>query len=482
MRKISDTTETATKVGVFRAAKRKGLSVAEAAYQARDVMDFARAGSSIQPANRVIAFLNSNIQGKSKLIRAIQEHPVKTLAKISTGMTLPSIGAFFWNESMANEEQAKLIKDSPAWQRDSFWLVAIPGTDQVARIPKPFELSVFANVTERFLEYAVQKDETAFDNFWQELFDSQTFSVMPTGILPIIEGMANYSFFRQAPIIPEREKGIQMAEQYDVNTSETAKFFASGARAITGEQGPFKNFGSPRVMDATIRNATGGLGSYALDAIDWLVQDVAGIVPKNATPAKNTSQIPVARSFLVNENQTGKSMEFVYSERDKLTRARNSTVGAFKDEGKYQYLDTVADAIGKKSAEIRAIQNDTKLTAEQKRDKINVLSAERNELARTAQGKYEAGMNTDIDGYAVVFDMVLKGTDKNTKEEKTVVLTPGDYDRYQREFQKTVGERISARKAVWGNSPIAAEKKKKAIDSIIDKARGEMKEKILFGH
>jgi hypothetical protein len=482
MRKISDTTETATKLGVFRAARRKGLGLAESAFQARDTMDFARAGSAVQPANRIVAFLNSNIQGKSKLIRAIKEHPVKVTAKIATGIALPSVGAFFWNEQMANEEQAKTIKDSPAWLRDSFWLVAIPGTDQVARIPKPFDLAVFGNVTERFLEYAVEKDPTALDNFAQELFDSQAFPVMPTGLLPIIEGMANYSFFRQTSIIPGREKDIPMAEQYDVNTSETAKVLAAGARAITGEQGPFKNFGSPRVMDSTIRNATGGLGGYALDAIDWLVRDVTGIVPKNAQPAKNTSQLPVAKAFLVNENQTGKAMDFVYTERTRLTTARNSSIGEFKEEGKYQYIETVADAIGKISKQIREIQNDPTLTAEQKRDQINELSKQRNDYARKAQTKYAAGVKTDIEGYPVVFDMVLKGTHEKTKEQKEVILTPEQFDKYQAAFQADVAGRISRLKQSWSSSPArTAESKQKAIDAAIAKVRKVLKDKILWG-
>jgi uncharacterized protein YrzB (UPF0473 family) len=484
MRKISDATESATKVGVYRASLRKGLSPAEAAYQARDIMDFARAGSSVQPANRVIAFLNSNIQGKSKLIRAIKEHPVKMMVKIATGMTLPSIGTFAFNEMFANETQKKTITDSPAWLRDTYWLIAIPGTDLVARIPKPFELSAFANVTERFLDYAIKNDKDAFKNYWFELFSNQAFSIMPTAATPLIEGITNYSFFRETPIVPQREQGIELGSQYDSSTSETAKLFAAGMRAVTGEQGPLKNFGSPRIADATIRSATGGLGGYALDAIDWLLES-AGIVDKKNVPAKNISQQPLLKAFLVSEGQTGKAMDFVYTERDKLTREKgtfkkNNTTGIYPGEGKLKYLTVVSDAIGEMSKEIRTITEAADITPEQKRQQINNLKEQRNEIARIAQSKYASGDSFSVDGNAAVFNMVLTGKNSETKEEKTIILTSSQYDTYQREFQAAIKKKLDAKKQTWALFPPTVEEKQKDIDNLIEKVREEMKHKILW--
>jgi hypothetical protein len=57
LRTIADVSETATKIGEFRAALRSGTTPQEAAYKARDIMDFGRAGVSVREANKVVAFL-----------------------------------------------------------------------------------------------------------------------------------------------------------------------------------------------------------------------------------------------------------------------------------------------------------------------------------------------------------------------------------------------------------------------------------------
>jgi hypothetical protein len=372
LRTISDATESATKVGEYRAALRSGATPQEAAYRARDLMDFARAGSSIKEANKVVAFLNANIQGKSKFIRAIKENPVKVSAKLFTTMALPSIGIYALNNKYASEEQKATIKDAPNWLRDSFWLVAIPGTNTVS------------NAIERFFDYTQQKDKEAFDGFITETIKEQSLPTMLTGITPIIEGMANYSFFKESPIIPQREQGLLPKDQYDIYTSEISKKIAEGIRNIPGLKNT--NFASPRIVENTIRNTTAGLGGYVLDAADKALG-------KNK-PAKNTNQQPVIKAFTVNEKSTGKALDFIYSEKDRLTKERGSFEltnkdAKFPDESKYKYMNKIAKEIGGISKEIREIQNDQKLTAVQKRDKINVLADERNRIAREAQAYYK---------------------------------------------------------------------------------------------
>ena len=88
---------------------------------------------------------------------------------------------------------------------------------------------------------------------------------MFSGLLPIVEGMANYSFFRQAPIIPEREKNINYQDQYDIYTSDVAKLVAAGFGKTPLAD---TNFASPRTVDYVLKSSTAGLGTYALDAVD----------------------------------------------------------------------------------------------------------------------------------------------------------------------------------------------------------------------
>ncbi len=392
LRGMSDLTESATKVGEFRAALRSGATPKEAAFRARDLMDFARAGSSVRPANKVVAFLNANIQGKSKILRAIKENPKSVSAKLITSMALPTVGVYAWNKKQATPEQAQTIKEAPDWLKSTFWLVAIPGTKQVARIPKPFDISAAANGTERFLDYALENDKEAFDDFLGQTIKDQSVPTMISGILPIIEGMSNYSFFRESPIIPLREKGLQRQDQFDVRTSELAKAISQPTGKILGEE---SNLASPRVIDYILKSSTGGLGSSALNISDWLL-DKSGVVDKPEKPAGGVTQLPVLKGFLVNESSTVKSLGEVYDLREKLTQERGSFRhnNPDKQNADYEYNDrlkevtAVTKEISALSKEIRQISEHKTMTSEEKKSKIDKLIKKRNNISVEAMKKW----------------------------------------------------------------------------------------------
>ncbi|MGM7719443.1 LPD38 domain-containing protein [Metabacillus sp. Hm71] len=387
LRAIADVSETATKLGEYRAALRKGVSREEAAYRARDIMDFGRSGSSIREANKVVAFLNANIQGKSKLIRAIQDDWMGVTARSAKAVLLPTLGAFMAQKYLSNEKQQETIEDAPNWLKNSFWLVPVPGTNQVARIPKPFDLApIFANLPERFLDYMYKDNKDAFDGFAKETLSSYSIPVMLTGLAPIVEGMANYSFFKQGRIIPQREDDIEYPEQHDINTSETAKFLGKGINKLTGGEGAFKNFGSPRIIDNTIRGFTGGLGTYATNAIDAILEGT-GVVQKPEKADKLPSQQPIARSFLVNQGSTGASVGKLYDLQEKLKRQRGTAKEKgqeFPKERQYDYVADITKEISDISKKMREIENSSELNGSEKRNQLNKLNEQRNDIARKA--------------------------------------------------------------------------------------------------
>jgi hypothetical protein len=387
LRYISDTTESATKVGEFRAALRQGQTPQEAAYRSRDLMDFARAGSSVRQANKVVAFLNANIQGKSKLLRALKENPVGTTTRALAAVTVPTVGVYTWNYLKANDAQKQTIDDSPDWLKDSFWLIAVPGTDMVARIPKPFDLApIFANLPEKALQFTQENDPEAFDGYAKRTLASGALPYQISGLLPIVEGMSNYSFFRQGSIIPQREEGLEYKDQYDpIRTTEAAKLLAAGAQKITGGEGAFKNFSSPRIADNTIKGLTAGLGTYATSAIDAILQGT-GLTNRPQAPAKRIEQKPLAKAFLVDPLQGGKSMDSFYNEIDKLSSKKqsakiNDRVFPETDAARLKVLNKISESVSDINKEIRSIEAG-ELSSKEKRDRISTLTKERNDLVR----------------------------------------------------------------------------------------------------
>ncbi|MGF6951861.1 hypothetical protein QF028_004366 [Neobacillus sp. B4I6] len=385
LRNIADVSESATKVGEFRAALRKGTTPQEAAYRARDIMDFGRAGISAREANKVVAFLNANIQGKSKLLRSFKERPAQFIGKAVAAVTIPTIGARVAQETYANEKQREIIDDAPQWLKDTFYLIPVPGTNQIARIPKPFDLAfAFSNTLERAMDYAFKNDKDAFDGWIKEGFSQASIPTMLTGIAPIIEGMANYSFFRKGPVIPKREEGMNFPDQYDVNTTETAKVLGKGINKVTGGQGAFKNFGSPRIIDNTIQGFTGGLGTYFTSAIDMFAKGGEG---EPVRPEKSIDQMPVARAFLVNQSSSGESLDKLYNLKEKLTKARGSAKQnskPFADEGKYKVVNNATKSIGNLNKQIRSIENSPDLSAQMKKARLDEFIRLRNDLSRQA--------------------------------------------------------------------------------------------------
>jgi hypothetical protein len=366
LRLISDTTESATKVGEYRAALRSGASKQEAAYRSRDLMDFARSGSSIRQTNRMVAFLNANIQGKSKLIRAIKANPKGTIARMVASTTIPTVGIFLINKNFANETQKQTIAEAPDWQKDTFWLLAIPGTDTVARIPKPFDIApIFANLPERALDFAFNNDKQAFDGFARRVLGDAALPMQLSGLLPFIEGMADYSFFRESNIIPQREKGFQPRDQYDpIRTTETAKLLARGAEAVTG-------------------GITAGLGTYATSAIDSVLKGL-NLVDRPAAPAKRVEQRPFAKAFLVDPLQSGKSLDKFYDEKEKLSSEKSSAEinqRPFTKSGRLDQLNTASESISKINTKVREIEK-SDLTPKEKRERIDVLVKQRNTIAQ----------------------------------------------------------------------------------------------------
>ena len=396
---FSELTEEATKVGEFKRGIRKGATPAEAAFQARDLMDFGRVGSDLRNWNRVIAFLNANIQGKDRLARAFKNNWKRTTLRALTGVTLPTIGVYLANKQYANEKQQETLNNAPHWLRDSFFLLAIPGTDVVARIPKPFDLApVFANLPENILRHIEKSDPQTFLEFMVSTIRNSSLPYMISGLTPWIENMTNYRFFTGGPVVPQRDQDVLPEDQYGPTTSLTARLIGKG----TAEASEFlyNLFGednrtgiSPYKVDNLIQGYTAGLGRYATKGIDEILELLgAGKLPPE--PSSNWSELPVINAFTVDTTGGGKAMDDFYETLERLSTRADSNEQNNVDDDLIADLARMMNRTQRKISSLRTdyreVQNSYDLTPEQKRRQLDELNELMIELARSAVTKAEA--------------------------------------------------------------------------------------------
>lgn len=385
LRKAAEVSELSTKVGSFNKTLKKTGSIEEAAYTARDLMDFNRAGSSIRQANKAVAFLNAALQGTDKMVRAFKDNPASFMTRAFTTLVLPTIGLYYYNKNLSPEMQEK-YNNIPQWQKDNFFLVGIPGIGEFARLPKPFEAGMlFATGTERLMKWFEEDDPEAFKDYGRTILQTFTPPAMITALTPIMEAITNYSFFKGGPIVNQGDMRFEKKDQYGLYTSETAK----GIGNILSRT-PLKesNFASPKIIDNTIKGYTAGLGQYAVSGIDATIKAAKG-GSKVTLPAKKITEQPFVRAFFATSAGGGQVREEFYNAWGKISTKKSSADKnevAFNDPA-YPRLHYGYNVITKLNKQYKLIQNAKDMSAAEKRARLDILDEQMNQVAAKSLGK-----------------------------------------------------------------------------------------------
>lgn len=377
LRAFSEATEVATRLGEFENA-RKGYngvvnrlfgsqrtprSVEEAGLSTRDVtLDFSRSGTWGKEINKYVAFWNATVQGADKMARAFKEDPTGTSAKVFMSITLPSIALYYMNR----DDQR--YQELPQWQKDLFWI--IPTKDTLIRIPKPFEAGIlFGTSVERLLQYVDKKDLNAFKDFAQTVGEALMPGWLPTAMLPVIEWTTNYSMFMGRNIVPQSQSKLPPKLQYGANTSALGKYI--------GEKFDV----SPSKVDNTIRGYTGGLGGLAMFG-----SDVAAGAFDNR-PAMRLSEWPGVRAFTATPYKSSQSVQEFYDKYGEQERLYNAWRQTGKrpqefDPVQYERLKAVSQIMSEVNKLEKRIMADTKLSSEEKRNRLDQLQVRAVNYAR----------------------------------------------------------------------------------------------------
>ena len=369
LRTVSEFGEKGTRVGAFGRALKSGASELEAAFESRELtLDFARIGNSTKAVNQIIAFFNANVQGTDKLIRTFKEQPVKATLKATLGLTIPSVSLWFLNHENPRYQEL------PQWQKDLFWIVIPNDKSPIIRIPKPFTLgAVFATIPEHLLQWTLENDPDALSSSVDSLIAGSTPGLIPTAMLPIIENTANYSFFRDRPIVSQSLQNLPPELQSSTYTTETAKEIGKLIKT------------SPAKLENLVNGYFGGLGRYVLETSDWILKQ-GGIVSPPPEPAKELSEQPVIRAFIARE-PIGSQSESMNQFYEIFAKAEQSEAAARKlandgdIEGSVKYMEDHKEVLYVKS--LRKVAKDFSNLREQRELVLNskTMSPETKKIA-----------------------------------------------------------------------------------------------------
>lgn len=289
-------TETATRLGVFQVTRQRAIddgmneysSVIEAAATANDLLDWTRRGANTIWILRLVPFLSSWLQGWDKLrrtaigesntFRNVQE-AVSPYLKATEGQPLSIVEqkAFTTSRRMwmhmaifaiVGLSLSLLYKDDEEYQeipehfRETHWMFKAGGFWW--RYPKPFEMAAGSYLVERGLEAGLQRDPY---QLWRFMTGAGEL-LKPTSTVPglqlIIDQWANKARFSGAPIVSERLQAFEPWRQYEITTSELAKYLGYG----TGV--------SPVRIDHAINSVFGGFGGLIQKASNQVLPGLYG--------------------------------------------------------------------------------------------------------------------------------------------------------------------------------------------------------------
>lgn len=394
-RKIGSAGENANRIAVFKAVLAAGGTVAEAAYQARDVLNFSMSGDYVAMRRIVesVPFINARIQGLYRLYRGARDN---TQAFVIKGFVLLAATMALALRNNDREE----YEDLEEWDKDTYWHLFLNargepvGSYDHIRIPKPFEVgAMFATVPERIWRAASGRDSAKI--LWGQILqmaaDTFAFNPVPQLVKPIAEQYANRVMFFNRPIVGMAEQRLEPEAQFTPWTSETMRALAQALPDWAPQW-----LRSPVRLEAALKAYTGSMGALILDGADAMVRGALGY-PES--PGRKIYDYPVVSRFLRDPNpRATKYADLMYEMLDSAN-ATFSTINRMRREQRFEEakemqtanrsklavrvrLNRIGTQVRNINAQIRLIQNSRTISAKEKRERIDVLVERKNSITR----------------------------------------------------------------------------------------------------
>ncbi len=384
--KIGSASENAARVALYARRIKEEVPHLEAAFEARDLLDFTMKGESgaVQFLIQMIPFMNARMQGLYKLGRAAGENP-KSFALKGGMITLASLVLWAFNR---DKDEWKELED---WDKRTYYHFWVGKAH--FRIPKPFEVgAIFSSLFESAADTLIGEDDIGdFVNFLKHTA-VDTFAINPTPQLvrPIVEQWANKSFFTGRPIEREGLKRLVPGERKEVWTSETLQ--------LAGKLGI-----PPKRAEEFIRGYFATFGMFMLGISDIVFYHLADFPTE---PTKKIDDYPLLGRFIkssVAPRHTKYMTKFydIFNEVDQVV----ATVNNYKRLGEMDkardlattnrsklrlrsFLFKTRSRISKINQNIKRVSTNRRLSPDEKREQINTLVNNKNALVKRVYQVY----------------------------------------------------------------------------------------------
>jgi predicted house-cleaning noncanonical NTP pyrophosphatase (MazG superfamily) len=224
--------DAATRALVYENARRQGLSEVEADMAVRESMNFYKRGLSptVQYASRLIPFFNAQIQGLNVLYKAargqttLEDRRFIQQKFFNNALLLVGTGIVY---AMAMDDDPYFRNAKPRDKYSNFFL-PLPGIDEPLKLPIPYEAGWFFSLAVAAVD--AMKAETDGVQQWQALRDMFLQSVpgysskfMPQIVKPAFEVWTNKNFFNNTAIESARLEKLSPEQRFTETTTEAAK-------------------------------------------------------------------------------------------------------------------------------------------------------------------------------------------------------------------------------------------------------------------
>ena len=372
---LSTRSDFATRKAVYDDVLARTGNEAEAAFQALEVINFGRRGSSplMRTLTAAIPFLNARIQGLDVLARAYTggygtdrtksrgQRAASTVVRSAYLTALTGMYYLLVSDDEQYKNQSEFIKDN------NFIIPTESGVP--IRLPIPFEIGLlFKTIPERTLDAMVGESTSkdVVDTVLRGL--GSTFELNPLNAAafgPLVEAGLNKSFFTGRSIVPYYiDKNVEPKLQSTLSTTELSKGIAEFLSKGNIQVSPIK-------IDHLLYGYSGTLGSYALDLADLAIRSGD---PMLSRPMR-MEDYPVMKRFLAREFGGGPAEDF-YELKEEVDKLYGSMKQLEKD-GRFDE----ASALASMSSEALSMRRD-----------INKYNRKLSELRRTEQ----AIINSDM--------------------------------------------------------------------------------------